>query len=71
MSIKKPDCRLAVGDRNGLLYLFSIVFYVYPLLANNQLMRYSLLKHCVINEVKKFQTLEEFNKFKPLRGQSF
>jgi hypothetical protein len=55
MSIKKPDCRLAVGDRNGLLYLFSIVFYVYPLLANNQLMRYSLLKHCVINEVKIFK----------------
>jgi hypothetical protein len=46
------------------LYLFNIVFDVYPLLANNQLMRYSLLKHCVINEVKKFQTLEEFNKFK-------
>jgi hypothetical protein len=61
---KKPDCRLAVGDRNGLLYLFNIVFDVYPLLGINQLMRYSLLKHCVINEVKRFQTLEEFNKFK-------
>lgn len=60
----KPDCRLAVGDRNGLLYLFNIVFDVYPLLANNQLMRYSALKHFVKNDVKKFQTLEEFNKYK-------
>jgi hypothetical protein len=65
----KPDCRLAVGDRNGLLYLFKTVFESYPLLAsgarsaldafplrrrgnaNNQLMRYSLLKNSVINEV--------------------
>ena len=60
----KPDCRLAVGDRNGLLYLFNIVFDVYPLLANNQLMRYNLLKNCIVNEVKKFQTLEEFSKYK-------
>jgi hypothetical protein len=46
------------------LYLFSIAFNVYPLLANNQLMRYNLLKNCIINEVKKFKTLEEFSKYK-------
>lgn len=63
-SKNKPDCRLAVSDRNGLLYLFSIAFNVYPLLANNQLMRYNLLKNCIINEVKKFKTLEEFSKYK-------
>ena len=40
----KPDCRLAVGSIDGLLHLFNTVFDVYPLLANNQLMRYSLLK---------------------------
>lgn len=40
----KPDCRLAISDRNGLLYLFKIAFDAYPLLSNNQLMRYSLLK---------------------------
>jgi len=37
---------------------------VYPLLANNQSMRYNLLKNVIINEVKKFKTLEEFNKYK-------
>jgi hypothetical protein len=46
------------------LYLFNIALDVYPLLANNQLMRYNLLKNCIINEVKKFKTLEEFNKYK-------
>lgn len=55
----KPDCRLAVGDRNGLLYLFKTVFETYPLLATNQLMRYSLLKNSIIDEVKKFRTLDE------------
>lgn len=60
----KPDCRLAIGDRNGLLYLFKVAFDAYPLLANNQLMRYSLLKNSVVNEVKKFQTLDGFNKYK-------
>lgn len=60
----KPDCRLAVGDRKSLLSLFDTVFDVYPLLANNQSMRYNLLKNVIINEVKKFQTLEEFNKYK-------
>jgi hypothetical protein len=62
----KPDCRLAVGDKNGLLYLFNMVFDVYPLLAKNQLQRYNFLKHCVTNDVKKFQTLDEFNKFKSM-----
>ena len=60
----KPDCRLAVGSIDGLLHLFNTVFDVYPLLANNQLMRYSLLKNLIINEIKKFQTLDEFNKYK-------
>jgi hypothetical protein len=40
------------------------VFDVYPLLANNQLMRYNLLKNGLINDVKKFKFLEEFNKYK-------
>jgi len=60
----KPDCRLAVGDKKGLLYLIENVFDVYPLLSNNQFMRYSLLKNGIINEVKKFKTLEEFNNYK-------
>jgi len=60
----KPDCRLAVGDKRGLLSLIENVFDVYPLLANNQFMRYSLLKNGLINAVKKFNTLEEFTKYK-------
>lgn len=51
----KPDCRLAVGDRKGLLYLIQNVFDVYPLLSNSQFVRYSLLKNGLINEVKKIQ----------------
>jgi hypothetical protein len=60
----KPDCRLAVSDKKGLLYLFNTVFDVFPLLANNQSIRYNLLKNGIINEVKKFKTLEEFNNYK-------
>lgn len=60
----KPDCRLAIGDRNGLLYLFKTVFEAYPLLAANQLMRYSLLKNSIINDIKKFKTLDDFVKYK-------
>lgn len=60
----KPDCRLAVGDRKGLLHLFSTVFDVHPLLAKNQSMRYGLLKNGITTGVKKFKTLEEFNKYK-------
>jgi hypothetical protein len=62
--LNKPDCRLAVGDQKGLFYLIENVFDVYPLLAHNQLMRYNLLKNGLINEVKKFKTLEEFNEYK-------
>jgi len=40
------------------------VFDVYPLLANNQSMRYNLLKNGLINKVQSFNTLEEFNKYK-------
>jgi hypothetical protein len=67
----KPDCRLAVGDKKGLFYLIENVFDVYPLLANNQFMRYSLLKNGLINEVKKYNTLEEFNKYKSEYLESF
>lgn len=60
----KPDCRLAVGDKEGLLNLIKNVFDVCPLLANNQFMRYCLLKNGLINEVKKIKTLEEFENYK-------
>ena len=67
----KPDCRLAVNDKKGLMYLIENVFDVCHLLSNNQFMRYLLLKNGLINEVKKFKTLEEFEKYKSEYFASF
>jgi hypothetical protein len=59
----KPDSRLAVNDKSGLLYLINI-FDLYPLLTKNQLIRYRLLRECLINDVKEFKTIEEYNDYK-------
>ena len=40
----KPDARLAVNDKTGLLYLMENVFDVFPLVTRNQSARYNLLK---------------------------
>lgn len=60
----KSDSRLAVNDKESLLYLIKNIFDVYPLLTNNQLTRYNLLKYGLINNIKKFNTLEEYDKYK-------
>lgn len=67
----KPDSRLAVNDTTGLLYLIENVFDQYPLKTKNQLVRYLLLKDALINKVKEFKTLEEFNEYKTSRLESF
>ena len=60
----KPDARLAVNDKLGLLYLINI-FDMYPLLTINQLIRYRLLREFLTNETAlEFKTIEEYNEFK-------
>jgi LAGLIDADG endonuclease len=55
---------LAVNDKKSLLYLIKNIFDFYPLLTSNQSARYNLLKHGLINEIKKFSTLEEYDNYK-------
>jgi hypothetical protein len=57
----KPDVRLVVNDKQGLLYLIENVFEPNSLLTKNQLIRYQLLKESLINE---FKTLGEYNNYK-------
>lgn len=38
--VNKPDSRLAVNDKAGLLSLIHNVFDVFPLVTENQLIRY-------------------------------
>lgn len=52
----KPDSRLAVNDKQSLLYLIKNVFEPNPLLTKNQLIRYQLLKEGLINSVNEFKT---------------
>ena len=57
------EARLAVNDRSSLLYLINI-FYLYPFLTNHQLLRYRLLREVLINEVKEFKKIQEYNDYK-------
>ncbi len=63
----KPDSRLTVNDKQGLLYLIKNVFELNPLLTKNQLIRYQLLKEGLINHINEFKTLEEYNNYKSER----
>ena len=65
--VNKPDSRLAVNDKAGLLSLIHNVFDVFPLVTENQLIRYLLLKDGLVNNVKEFKTLEEYNYYKTER----
>ena len=57
------EARLAVNDRSSLLYLINI-FDLYPFLTNHQLLRYRLLREVLINEVKEFKKIQEYNDYK-------
>lgn len=69
--MNKPDSRLAVNDKAGLLSLIHNVFDVFPLVTENQLIRYLFLlkkkKDGLVNNVKEFKTLEEYNYYKTER----
>lgn len=62
--VDKADSRLAINDIPGLFYLMNNVFDTYPLIVENQLVRYLLLKDGLINRVKEFKTLEQYNQYK-------
>lgn len=49
--MNKPDSRLAVNDKAGLLSIIHNVFDVFPLVTKNQLIRYLLLKDGQVNNV--------------------
>lgn len=57
------EVRIAVNDREGLLWLVENVFDKYPLLTAHQVRRYNLLKYGLLNNIKRFDNLEEYNKF--------
>jgi len=57
------EVRLAVNDRESLLWLVENVFDIYPLLTDYQVKRYNLLKFGLLNSIKRFETIEEYNKF--------
>lgn len=63
----KPDSRLAVNDKRGLLYLIENIFEPNPLVTKNQLIRYQLLKDGLINQINEFKTLEEYLNYKSKR----
>lgn len=48
--VNKPDSRLAVNDKAGLLTLIYNVFDVFPLVTKNPLIRYLLLKDGLVNK---------------------
>lgn len=59
----RDEVRIAVNDRPGLKALVD-VFDLFPLITIHQYTRYCLLKEFLVNNVKEFKTLEEFNIFK-------
>lgn len=62
--VDKADSRLAINVIPGLFYLMDNVFDTYPLIVENQLVRYLLLKDGLINRIKEFKTLEQYNQYK-------
>jgi hypothetical protein len=60
----KLDCRLAVNKRSDLLYLINNIFDKYPLVTNNQFIRYHLLKNGITNNIVEFKTLKEYQDYK-------
>lgn len=63
----KPDSRLAVNNKAGLIYLIDNIFDLYPLKTKNQLTRYLLLKDGLLDNIKEFKTLQQYNQYKTER----
>lgn len=59
----KPDVRLAINDRSGLKTLMERL-EDYSLVIEHQISRHMLLKRFLMEDIKEFKTLEEFNECK-------
>nr|YP_009262038.1 LAGLIDADG endonuclease [Chrysoporthe austroafricana]AMX22113.1 LAGLIDADG endonuclease [Chrysoporthe austroafricana] len=59
----RNEARIAVNDRTGLRVIVD-VFSLFPLVTIHQYTRYCLLKEYLVNDIKEFKTLDEFNIFK-------
>lgn len=51
------EVRIAINDREGLLWLVENVFDKYPLITAHQVGRYNLLKYGLLNNIKRFGAL--------------
>lgn len=66
LSPSKLESRFAVNDYASLLLICNL-FDNYPLKTFNQLSRYLLFRHGLLNNIKEFKTLESYNLYKAER----
>lgn len=59
----RDEARFCVTKKTELVYLIETVFDLYPLLTQHQRDRYARLRHVVLNNFNRVETLEEYNKF--------
>ena len=59
----RDEARWAVTKKAELVYLIETVFDLHPLLTQHQRDRYARLRHVVLNNLNRLDTLEEYNKF--------
>ena len=57
------EARWAVTKKTELVYLIETVFDLHPLLTQHQRDRYARLRHVVLNNLNRLETLEEYNNF--------
>lgn len=62
----RNEVRLAITKQQDLLYIIKEIFNKFPLLNNKQRLRYYKLKQGILNNIKKFKSIEEFNNYLPI-----
>lgn len=60
----RKEARLSIRKKKDLLWLIDNVFNIFPLLTSYQRNRYFRLKHGILNNINKFNTLRELFEFK-------
>ena len=60
----RKEAVLAYTKLLDIQFLIENVFDKYPLVTLNQRQRYNLLRTGILNKIKRFDNLEEYNKFK-------
>jgi len=59
----RNEVRLAITKQEDIKYLISNIFIHYPLINKKQRLRYLKLKEGILNNIRYFPSLDEFNKF--------